>query len=304
MQAPNWRGVYPAVTTQMNEDGSLDLEATQRGVERMIDGGASGLVMMGMVGENSTLDRAEKHAVLRAGLEAARGRVPVLSGVAECSRAAALAFAREAEAIGAHGLMVFPVLGYKSDADETVAHYRAVAQASALPILIYNNPVGYGVDVTPALLERLADCPTLAAIKEESYDVRRVTDIRHRVGERFAVVCGVDDLLLESAVLGAAGWVSGMANVYPAECARLLQLAARGEFQRALPLYRALTPLFHLDTQVKLVQYIKLAGQCRGMGREWVRAPRLPLAGAERLMVERLVAETDTTLDAMAAHLD
>jgi 4-hydroxy-tetrahydrodipicolinate synthase len=304
MQAPNWRGVYPAVTTQMNEDGTLDLEATQRGVERLVDGGASGLVMMGMVGENSTLDRGEKHTVLRAGLEAARGRVPVLSGVAECSRAAALTYAREAETIGAHGLMVFPVLGYKTDADETVAHYRAVAQASALPILIYNNPVGYGVDVTPELLERLADCPTLAAIKEESYDVRRVTDIHHRVGERYAVVCGVDDLLLESAVLGATGWVSGMANVYPAECSRLLQLAARGEFVRALPLYRALTPLFHLDTQVKLVQYIKLAGQCRGLGREWVRAPRLPLAGAERLMVERLVAATDATLGAMAAHLD
>lgn len=295
-----WSGVFPAVTTQMREDGALDIEATQTCVERLIDGGVSGLVMMGMVGENSSLQRDEKHRVLKAGLEAARGRVPVLSGVAEFTTGAAAGYARECEGLGAQGLMVFPAIGYKSDADETVAHYRAVAAASDLPILIYNNPVGYGVDVTPQVLARLSDCPTLVAIKEESYDVRRVTDIHNLVGDRYAVVSGVDDLVLESAVLGVTGWVSGMANVYPAESARLLQLAARGDWARARALYRVLTPLFHLDTRVKLVQYIKLAGQIKGQGREWVRAPRLPLAGAERAMVERVVADTERALAPLA----
>jgi len=295
-----WSGVFPAVTTQMREDGSLDLEATQRCVERLVDGGVSGLVMMGMVGENSSLRPDEKLKVLQAGLDAARGRVPVLSGVAEFTTGAAAAYARECERLGAQGLMVFPAIGYKSDAAETVAHYRTVAGASALPVLIYNNPVGYGVDVTPEVLARLADCPTLVAIKEESYDVRRVTDIHNLLCDRYAVVCGVDDLVLESAVLGVTGWVSGMANVYPEESARLLQLAARGDWERARALYRVLTPLFHLDTEVKLVQSIKLAGQLKGQGREWVRAPRLPLAGEERTRVERIVADTDRGLAALA----
>jgi 4-hydroxy-tetrahydrodipicolinate synthase len=295
-----WTGVFPAVTTQMREDGALDLEATQRGVERLIAGGVSGLVMMGMVGENSSLRPDEKLKVLGAGLEAARGRVPVLSGVAEFTTGAAAAYAAECERRGAQGLMVFPAIGYKSDADETVAHYRTVARASGLPILVYNNPVGYGVDVTPEVLSRLADCPTLVAIKEESYDVRRVTDIHNLLGDRYAVVCGVDDLVLESAVLGVTGWVSGMANVYPEESTRLLQLAARGDWAKARALYRVLTPLFHLDTKVKLVQYIKLAGQLKGQGREWVRAPRLPLVGEERMLVERTVSNTDRGLAALA----
>lgn len=295
-----WTGVFPAVTTQFTRDGTLDLDATQAGVQRLVASGASGLVMMGMVGENSSLRPDEKVRVLRAALEAAHGRVPVLSGVAEFTTAQASDYARDCERLAIDGLMLFPAIGYKSDADETVAHYRSVAQASGLPILIYNNPVGYGVDVTPELLARLADCPTLVAIKEESYDVRRVTDIHNLLGERFAVVCGVDDLLLESAVLGVAGWVSGMANVYPRESVRLLELAADGQWKQARTLYRVLTPIFHLDTKTKLVQYIKLAGQLKGQGSEWVRAPRLPLAGEERAMVERIVAGTDAGLAALA----
>lgn len=295
-----WAGVFPAVTTQMREDGALDLEATRRCVERLIAGGVSGLVMMGMVGENSSLRPNEKLQVLQAGLEAAAGRVPVLSGVAEFTTADAAAYARECERIGAQGLMLFPAVGYKSDADETVAHYRSVAGANGLAVLIYNNPVGYGVDVTPEVLARLADCPTLVAIKEESYDVRRVTDIHNLLGDRYAVVCGVDDLVLESAVLGVTAWVSGMANVYPEESTRLLQLAARGDWEKARSLYRVLTPLFHLDTEVKLVQYIKFAGQLKGQGREWVRAPRLPLVGEQRKRVERIVAQTDRALSILA----
>jgi dihydrodipicolinate synthase/N-acetylneuraminate lyase len=295
-----WTGVFPAVCTQMRQDGALDLDATQDAIARMIDAGVSGVVMMGMVGENSTLRPPEKISVLHAALEAARGRVPVLSGVAECSTAQAADYARQCARLKIDALMVFPAIGYKADADESEAHYRTVAQASALPILIYNNPVSYGVDVTPALLQRLSDCPTLVAIKEESYDVRRVTDICNLLGDRYAVVCGVDDLLLESAVLGVTAWVSGMANVYPHESVRLLALAAAGQWAAARALYRVLTPLFHLDTKPKLVQYIKLAAQLKGHGSEWVRPPRMPLCGAEKAMVEQLVATTAQALAGLA----
>ena len=296
-----WTGVFPAVTTQFKQDGTLDLDATQMCVERLIDGGVSGLVMMGMVGENSSLRPDEKLRVLRAALESSRGRVPVLSGVAEFTTTQGAEYARECERLRIDGLMLFPAIGYKCDADEVVAHYRTVARASGLPILIYNNPIGYGVDVTPEVLARLADCSTLVAIKEESYDVRRVTDIYNLLGERYAVVCGVDDLVLESAVLGVVAWVSGMANVYPNESVRLLELVADDQWKQARALYRVLTPIFHLDTKSKLVQYIKLAGQLKGQGREWVRAPRLPLTGDEREMVERIVATTDQDLSAIAA---
>ena len=164
---PVWTGVYPAVTTQMKRDGTLDLEATQEGIERLIDGGVRGVVMMGMVGESSSLRADEKLNVLRAALESARGRVPVLSGVAEFTTAQGAEYARKCEQLKIDGLMLFPAIGYRCDAGETEAHYRTVAQASALPILIYNNPIGYGVDVTPEILRRLVDCPTLVAIKEE-----------------------------------------------------------------------------------------------------------------------------------------
>jgi len=296
----NWSGVFPAVTTQMKRDGALDLEATQKGIERMIAGGVRGVVMMGMVGENSALRPEEKIDVLRAAQEAVRGRISVLSGVAEFTTAQGAEYAKKCEKLKIDGLMLFPAIGYKCDAAETEQHYRSVAQASSLPILIYNNPVGYGVDVTPEILQRLSDCPTLVAIKEESYDVRRVTDIYNLVGNRFAVVCGVDDLVLESAILGVTAWVSGMANVYPEESARLLQLAAAGKWTEARSLYRVLTPIFHLDTKPKLVQYIKLAAQLKGHGSEWVRAPRLPLNGAERAMVEQVVASTDKALAGLA----
>jgi 4-hydroxy-tetrahydrodipicolinate synthase len=295
-----WTGVLPAVTTQFDKNGGLDLDTTQVLIERLIVAGVSGLVMMGMVGENSSLRPEEKRRVLSAAIESSNGRVAVLSGVAEFTTTECADYARKCEGLAIDGLMLFPAIGYKCDADEAVAHYRTVAESSGLPILIYNNPIGYGVDVTPAVLARLADCPTLVAIKEESYDVRRITDIHNLLGERYAVVCGVDDLILESAVLGAVAWVSGMANVYPVESVRLLHLASVGKWDEALALYRVLTPIFHLDTTSKLVQNIKLAAQLKGQGCEWVRAPRQPLIGEERAMVERLVATTDSGLIGLA----
>ncbi|MCP1403530.1 dihydrodipicolinate synthase family protein [Achromobacter insolitus] len=293
-----WHGVFPAVTTKLKPDFSLDLEAIRLGLERLIENGVGGVVMMGMVGENAQLSPEEKLEVLRTAVDTVRGRVPVISGVAETGTARAAAFAQEAARIGVNGLMVFPGLTYKSDARETVAFYRSVARASALPILLYNNPRGYGVDLTPDLVAELLEEPTIVAIKEESYDTTRVTDLITRFGDRLAVVCGVDDLILESAALGVTAWVSGMANAVPKASVDLLKLAVEGDFVRARKLYAALTPLFHLDTVVKLVQHIKLAEHLITGSAETVKPPRLDLAGTER---ERTIAITKQTLADLSA---
>lgn len=288
-----WQGVFPAVTTKLRADHTLDLDGLRAGLERLVVNGVAGVVMMGMVGENAQLSADEKLTVLTTAKETIAGRVPIVSGVAETSTARAIDYARQAEALGIDGLMVFPALTYKSDARETVAFYRAVAQASRLDILLYNNPRGYGVDLTPDVVAELLQEPTIVAIKEESYDTTRVTDLISRFGARLQVVCGVDDLILESAALGARAWVSGMANALPRESVELLRLAVAGDFGRARPLYAALTPLFHLDTVVKLVQHIKLAEHLVSGSSEAVKPPRLPLEGAER---ERTIAITRKTL--------
>jgi 4-hydroxy-tetrahydrodipicolinate synthase len=213
--------------------------------------------------------------------------VPVLSGVAEYTTALACRFAQDAQRIGVDGLMVLPGMVYKSDGRETVQHFRTVARASELPIMCYNNPVSYGVDITPEMFAELADQPTLVAIKESSEDVRRITDLRNAVGDRYILFCGVDDLVLESLLLGAEGWVSGLVNAFPHENRLLWDLATAGRYDEAVQVYRWYTPLLHLDTHVKLVQYIKLAVAECGLGSEMVRAPRLPLEGDER---ERVLA--------------
>ena len=285
----DWNGVYPAVTTQFRQDESLDIEATQRCIEGLIGAGMSGLIMLGTVGENCSLDGAEKRTVLRAAKEAAGGRVPVLSGVAEYTTALGETYARDCEEIGIEGLMVLPAMVYKSDPRETVEHYRRVARASSLPIMVYNNPVSYGVDITPKMFVELSDEETIVAIKESSENVRRVTDLVNLLGERFVLFAGVDDLVLESTLLGTVGWVAGLVNVFPEESVRLLDLARKGEWAEARILYRWLTPCYHLDTSTKLVQNIKLGQHVLGLGSEWVRAPRLVLEDAERAEVIALV---------------
>ena len=281
----NWKGVFPAVTTQFNQDQSLDLEATARHIDVLIDSGVSGLVMLGSLGENTALEPEEKRQVVDLAMRTSRGRVPVLSGVAECSTAAACRYARDMEALGADGLMVLPAMVYKSDPRETLAHYRAVARATGLPILCYNNPVSYGVDITPAMFAELAEQENLVAIKESSGDVRRVTDLINTVGDRYVIFAGVDDLILESVLLGAQGWIAGIGLAFPKENQYFWDLATAGRWEEARAIYRWYTPLLHLDVSVKLVQNIKLAMQECGLGSEWVRAPRLPLEGEERRRV-------------------
>lgn len=291
----NWHGVYPAVTTQFHPDQTLDLEGTARHVEALLKAGVHGLIMLGSVGENVALEYTEKLALLAATVQQVAGRVPVLSGVAECTTRLACRFAADAQKASADGLMVLPAMVYKADAREAMAHFRAVASASDLPILVYNNPVAYHVDITPAMFADLADEAKFVAIKESSENVRRITDLKNLCGDRYRLFCGVDDLVLESVLLGAVGWVSGLVNAFPHENRLLWDLAVQGRYDEALRVYRWYTPLLHLDTHVKLVQYIKLAMAETGLGAETVRAPRLPLVGGEREAILAIIRKAIQT---------
>ena len=284
-----WKGVFPAITTQFRPDQSLDLAATAKHLEALIRAGIHGVVFLGTVGENTALEYEEKLEILREMKRVVRGRIPVLSGVAEYTTALGCRFARDAEKIGIDGLMVLPAMVYKSDARETLTHFRTVAHATGLPVMVYNNPVSYHVDVTPEMFKELADEPTIVAIKESSENVRRITDLTNAVGGRYILFGGVDDLVLESILLGAQGWISGLVNAFPEENRALWDLATSGQWEQARELYRWYTPLLHLDTEVKLVQYIKLAMAETGLGSEMVRAPRLPIVGVERERILKIV---------------
>lgn len=277
-----WAGVFPAVTTQFRHDQSLDLGATSTHLEAILASGVSGLVVCGSLGENQTLDPDEKRRVVENAVRVAGGRVPVVAGVAETSTAAAVRYVKDCARLGAAGFMVMPPMVYKPDAGEAVGYFRAVAAATDLPWMLYNNPIAYTVDVTPERLAEYADIPTLRAIKESSGDPRRVTEIRLALGDRLAVFAGVDDLILESSILGIDGWIAGSGIAFPAENQRLWELTRAGQWDEARRLYRWAAPLMKLDTHPKFVQYIKLMVQEAGLGSEWVREPRRPLAGAER----------------------
>src|SRR5439155_17005479 len=281
----NWQGVFPAACTQFNQDYSLNVPGTLAHIDAMLQAGIHGLVMMGSVGENTTLDLAEKKELLRATIAHVGRRVPILVGVAEYTTSGACRWAAEAAKLGADGLMVLPPMVYKTDDRETVAHFRAVAKATDLPIMVYNNPPAYKVDITPEMFAEMADEPKFACIKESSDNPRRITDIVNLTKDRYVLFAGVDDLFLECLMLGAVGWVSGLVNAFPRENRMIWDLASAGKWAEALELYRWYTPVCHLDTHVKLVQYIKLAAAECGYGTELCRPPRLPLVGAEREQV-------------------
>jgi len=279
---PNWHGVFPAITTQMHKDGSLDLDATAAHAEALIASGISGIIFLGSLGENQVLSPEEKRLLIRSMVDAVKGRIPVLSGVAEASTADAARYVRDCEAIGANGFMVMPSMLYKGAPEETLTHFRSVANATGAPLMIYNNPISYANDVTPAMFAQLADIPHIVAIKESSGDTRRITALRHTLADRFALFTGVDNLVLESAILGIDGWVAGTGIAFPRENQHLWDLTRAGRWQEALAIYRWFTPLLDLDVSTKFVHYIKLAVQECGLGREWLRPPRLPLSGKER----------------------
>jgi 1-pyrroline-4-hydroxy-2-carboxylate deaminase len=284
-----WEGVFPAVTTQFKDDLSLNIDATARVIEGLVRDGISGLIVCGTVGENCSLTKAEKIAVMEAGKAVARGRVPVLCGVAEFTSAFAIDMAKEAARIGLDGVMVMPALVYSSKPNETAAHFRSVAKATDLPVMVYNNPPIYKNDVTPEILASLVDCDTIVCFKESSGDTRRFTDLRNMVGDRFVLFAGLDDVVVESIMVGATGWVSGLSNAFPREGETLFRLARAGRYAEAMSLYRWFMPLLHLDARPDLVQCIKLCEHIMGRGTHLTRPPRLALDARETAEIEAIM---------------
>lgn len=286
-----WQGVFPAITTQFRKDESLDLEATQRHCNALIESGVSGIIACGSLGENQALTLEEKRMVVKAVVLASGGRVPILTGVAESSTAAACRYVKDCEQLGVNGFMVMPAMVYRADAAEAAAYFRTVAAATKLPWMLYNNPLSYPVDVTPTQFREYADVENLIAIKESSGNPRRITEIRLAVGDRFALFVGVDDLALEAAILGIDGWVAGSGIAFPKENQHFWNLTRAGKWDEARQLYHWFSPLLKLDVHSKLVQYIKLACQETGLGAEWVRAPRQTLRGPEREEVLSIIRQ-------------
>ena len=285
----SWNGVFPAVTTQFDEDFRVDAKATHRVIAKLVDEGVSGLIVCGTVGENCSLTRAEKIEVMEVARDAAAGRVPVICGIAEYTTHFAADLAREAKRARMDGIMVMPALVYSAKPHENAAHFRGVSRATDLPMMVYNNPPIYRNDVTPDILASLADCDTIVCFKESSGDTRRFTDVRNLVGDRFVMFAGLDDVVVESVLVGAVGWVSGLSNVFPREGETLFRLARARRFEELRPLYDWFMPLLHLDARPDLVQCIKLCESLAGRGTHRTRPPRLPLEGDERASVEAIM---------------
>jgi len=290
-----WSGVYPAATTQFTSELALDLPATQKVQSALIDDGVDGIIVAGTVGENNSLEPDEKRAVLKAGCEVAAGRVPVLVGVSELTTKRAVAFARDAEQIGADALMVLPAMVYVPTDEELYTHFKAVAEATSLPVMLYNNPPAYRVSISMEVLRKLSSVTNIVAIKESAPDPRRFTDVFNTFGDRFTLVAGLDDIALEGLLLGASGWVSGLTNAFPRESVALVAAVRKGDLATALSIYRWFMPLLHLDAEHDLVQSIKLAEQIMGRGSERVRLPRLPLSGERRKEVTAWVEKCAAT---------
>lgn len=300
---PTWQGVYPAATTQFKEDLSIDLAQSQRVIDNLIKDGVHGIIAMGTCGENNSLDPTEKPALLRAVTEVAAGRVPVITGVSEFDTRRAVAFAKDAEKGGADGLMVLPAMVYVPTEEELILHFRTVAEATDLPVMLYNNPPAYRVNISVAVLEALKDVKNIVAVKESAPDPRRFTDLINAFGDRYVLMAGLDDVALEGLLLGAAGWVSGLTSAFPRESIQLIEAVDAGDLDRARAIYRWFMPLLHLDAEHDLVQSIKLAEAIMGRGSERVRPPRLPLSGERRRQVTAMVeraAATRPTLSASA----
>jgi len=291
MSSMNWSGVFPAATTQFNTDLSIDIDASQQVLDALVRDGVHGLVVLGTCGENNSLEADEKRQVLQAAVEVVAGRVPIIVGVSELTTSRAALFAKDAEALGADALMVLPAMVYVPTEAELEAHFRTVAQASGLPIMLYNNPPAYRAAITLDVLAGLASEPTIVAVKESAPDTRRFTDLARAFGERFILMAGLDDVALEGLLMGARGWVSGLTSAFPQESVALVAAVDRGDLEEARRIYRWFMPLLHLDAEHDLVQSIKLAEQIMGRGSERVRMPRLPLAGARRAQVIAMVED-------------
>lgn len=280
-----WKGVMPAITTQFTADDQLDLAAFTINLHAQVNAGASGIILGGTLGEASTLSPEEKNTLVATTLKEVGDRAAVILNIAEQSTKAAIDAAQNAEAQGANGLMLLPPMRYKATDRETVTYFKAVAEATSLPIMIYNNPVDYKIEVTLDMFEELKAYENINAVKESTRDITNITRMRSRFGDRFSILCGVDTLAMEALLMGADGWVAGLVDAYPEETCAIYHYVKAGEIDKALDIYRWFMPLLELDISPQLVQNIKLCEVATGLGTGHVRAPRLPLEGDEKRRV-------------------
>jgi len=286
-----WQGVFPALTTKFTSDDRLDFPLFEKNLRAQLEAGVEGVILGGTLGEASVLSNAEKFDLVKFTVEKVAGKVPVVMNIAEGSTREAVKLAEEAKKCGARGLMILPPMRYKSDHRETVTYFKTVADATDLPMMIYNNPVDYKVEVTLDMFAELAEKPTIQAVKESTRDVSNVTRMINRFGQRFKILCGVDTIAMEELMLGAHGWVAGLVCAFPKETVAVYHLTKANKIDEALKIYRWFLPLLELDIHPKLVQYIKLAEQEAGIGSENVRAPRLTLVGEERERILKIIRE-------------
>ena len=298
-----WEGIMPAVTTKFNEDDTLDLKMFRVNIDAQLNAGVSGIILGGTLGEASTLTDDEKRILIQETVAIVSGRVPVIINIAEQSTKDAILAAQRAKEYGASGLMILPPMRYNATDHETVVYFKAIAKSINLPIMIYNNPVDYKIEVTLDMFEELLECKNIEAVKESTRDISNITRIRNRFGDRLKVLCGVDTLALESILMGADGWVAGLVCAFPAETVAIHELVKAGRVQEAIDIYRWFMPLLELDISPQLVQNIKLAEVGTGIGTEVVRPPRLPLQGAERERVLKIIEEGLLTRPALPDYL-
>ena len=297
-----WKGVMPAVTTKFTSNDTLDLVNFEVNIKAQIEAGVNGIILGGTLGEASTLTDDEKIVLINKTVEIVDKKIPVIINIAEQSTKKAIEAVQKAEKYGANGFMVLPPMRYKADARETTTYLKKIANSTSLPIMIYNNPVDYGIEVTLDMFAELAACKNIQAVKESTRDISNITRMRNRFGNRFAILCGVDTLALESIVMGANGWVAGLVCAFPNETVAIYKLATTGRTKEAINIYRWFLPLLELDINTKLVQNIKLAEVATGIGTEYVREPRLPLVGDERDQVLKIINNSIKTRPALPSY--
>ncbi len=284
-----WKGVFPALLTPFTENDELDLLMFEKNLQAQLDAGIHGIIIGGSFGEASTITVAEKEAMVKFSVAYLKGKIPVILNIAESTTKAAIEQAILAKQWGADGLMLLPPMRYRTDDWETVTYFKAVANSTELPIMIYNNPIDYKIDTRPDMFDELVECKNITALKESSRDVTNLTRMKNRFGDRFKILCGVDTLAMEELCLGADGWVAGLVCAFPKETTAIFNLVKEGKIEEATKIYRWFMPLLELDIHPKLVQYIKLAAACTGISNEQVRPPRLQLEGEERRNILEII---------------
>lgn len=286
-----WEGVMPAITTQFDLNGDLALEAFINNLNEQIKAGVHGIILGGTLGEASTLMESEKKLLIEATRQQVAGKIPVIVNIAEQSTAEAIRLAQQAESLGANGLMLLPPMRYKATDDETVAYFISVSQAVSIPIMIYNNPIDYKIEVTLEMFDSLSKYENINAVKESTRDVTNITRMINRFGDRFSILCGVDTIAMECLLMGANGWVAGLVDAFPEETVALYSYCKAGEWEKAKSLFRWFLPLLELDISPQLVQNIKMCEKATGMGTGYVRKPRLPLKGIAYKRVEKIIKD-------------